>query len=140
MEGEERNKRQRERHSVPGLIADLHCRIIIPNSTEDLVVATGRIWDFSDLGACILLRGQHSIADNERYAIEITDTLSSEKETFKGQSTWSRRNTFNTYIGFKFQNPINLKESIFEPFTPKSPWLAVNEGFPQSPSSEFFMN
>jgi c-di-GMP-binding flagellar brake protein YcgR len=137
MAGEERNKQQRERHSIPGLLADLHCRITIPNSTEDLAAFTGRVWDFSNSGACILLRGQHSIAENEHYTIEITDTLSLEKATFKGQSVWSRRNTTNTYLGFKFQNPINLKESIFRSFTPNSRWLAVNEGFSISPSSTF---
>ena len=138
MKGEDKKERNRERHSVPGLIADLRCKLIMPVDNEGLAAAPGRIWDFSASGVCILLRGYHSIATNENFTIEIIDTLSHEKETFKGQSAWSRRNTANTYIGFKFQNHINLEESIFKSFIPKNPWLTVNAGFPQAPSGRFF--
>lgn len=107
-----------DRHSVPISLGDLRVRLHLDAGSAD-----GRVWDLSDQGLCLLMRGQLDLRIKALHTLEVRDAFAQSFEQFQVQIRWARPDGVASFVGIQFAEGTDLMESLFATYFPVNPWL-----------------
>ena len=99
---------------------------VVFNYSDD--VFYGRLWDFSERGLCLQLRGSLLVVVGCPHLVRMKDSVSSDFYDLDVSICWSRVGSASTYVGAEFSNSSQVVPFL-EQFSPPDPWLSVNQKF-----------
>ena len=102
---------------------------VVFNCSGDLFY--GRLWDFSERGLCLQLRGSLLVDVGSSHLVRVNDVVSSAFFDLDVIVCWSRVGSASTYVGVEFSSS-SQAVPLLEKFSPPDPWLSVNQKIDRS--------
>ena len=108
-----------DRYSVPISLSDLRVRLHLDDGP-----AHGRVWDLSQQGLCLLMRGRLDLRIRARHTLEVRDAFAEAYEQFDVQIRWIRPDGVASFVGIQFAEGTDLMETLLATYFPVNPWLS----------------
>lgn len=109
------NQRISKRQNVPLATASVPASLTLALDAGP-EVSSGVVWDISDGGVCLLVRGVHRHKPGLRGELQIRDPYTLQKELHWVEIRWARVDSSATFIGLAFDDEAVIQASFLKDY------------------------